>query len=67
MQIVVNAIVNIARGYWMTPFLKLNYELQFVFERFGYGLYKQSVIGCVSKFNKIWMLNNMANAIYSGI
>ncbi len=66
-QIVDSATVNIARGYGMTPFLKLSYVLQFIFERFGYGFDKQSVIGCISQFDKICMLNNVADAIYSGI
>lgn len=61
-------VVTLNKGYGMTPFLKLGYVLGFVFGKFGYT-FDSSEIDIV---NSGWLqdtviLNNVADAIYSGV
>jgi hypothetical protein len=66
-QIVDSADTNISLGYGMTPFLKINYVLETIFEHFGFTLDKQTLISHIGTYEKICVLNNVADAIYSGI
>lgn len=59
--------INISTGYGMTPFLKLHYMLEFIFEKFGYYVELRAAEELSEEFDNIAVLNNVADAIYSGI
>ena len=62
------AEVAVTTGYGMTPFLKLRYVLNFIFDHFGYTFDNRSIEDEIQTFNdNICILNNVADAIYAGV
>lgn len=62
------AEVAVTTGYGMTPFLKLRYVLNFIFEHFGYTFNNRSIEEEIHPFyDNICILNNVADAIYAGV
>ena len=60
--------INLAKGYGMTPFLKLRYVIDFIFNHFGYSTDMSRLSALSARYNhKTLLLNNVADAIYSGI
>lgn len=67
-QIVENGnVINITPGYGMTPFLKLHYVLNQIFTHFGYSFDGRSIEDEIQEYTGIFLINNVADAIYSGI
>lgn len=60
-------VINLGLGYGMTPFLKLSYVLTHIFESYGYSFDTRSIEDGVNEFSGMFILNNVADAIYSGI
>ena len=76
-QIVQNsAICPFTTGYGMTPLLKLKYVLEMIFTSYGYTLdmsglwtysgYVEDILCTEQYYNNILLVNNIADAIYSG-
>jgi hypothetical protein len=62
------ATVPITLGYGMTPFLKLRYVLEFILGEFGYTFDMSDLSDLSPNFrDKTLLINNVADAIYSGI
>jgi hypothetical protein len=62
------ATVPITLGYGMTPFLKLRYVLEFILGEFGYTFDMSDLTDLSPNFrDKTLLINNVADAIYSGI
>lgn len=61
-------VISYGKGYGMTPFLKLEYVLRFIFEKFGYT-FDGSEINVLSEriLKDTVILNNVADAIYTGV
>lgn len=60
--------VPITLGYGMTPFLKLRYVLEFILGEFGYTFDMSDLTDLSPNFrDKTLLINNVADAIYSGI
>jgi hypothetical protein len=67
-QIVENGnVINITPGYGMTPFLKLHYVLNQIFTHFGYSFDGRSIEDEIQAYMGIFVINNVADAIYSGV
>jgi len=58
--------VSIGKGYGMTPFVKLEYVIDTIFEVYGFQYDGQSILKEVDIRN-ICILNNVADAIYVGV
>ena len=61
--------LNLTKGYSKTPFLKLKYVLNFVFEQHGLEFdwdYTVQKLG-FDPFRHVFILNNVADAIYAGV
>lgn len=67
-QTQVNNSVDIAigKGYGMTPFLRLPYVLNIVFSHFGFTFNDTGIANRIPEFPKVFLLNNVADAIYAG-
>jgi hypothetical protein len=62
------ATVPLTLGYGMTPFLKLRYVLEFILGEFGYTFDMSDLTDLSPNFrDKTLLINNVADAIYSGI
>lgn len=61
--------VAIARGYGMTPFLRISYVLQHIFNHFGYTVDFETIAGELGydTFAPASLVNTVADAIYSGL
>lgn len=61
--------IAIARGYGMTPFLKINYVLQHIFNYYGYTVDFVSFADQLGydTFAPASLVNTVADAIYSGV
>ena len=60
--------VVLKKGYGMTPFLKLDYVLGFVFEKFGYSFDSSEISALsVNLLSDTVILNNVSDAIYAGV
>lgn len=64
--IIDNAVLDAHPGYGMTPFLKLFYVLDFLFDKFDYTFNNQNVRSEVEANTSIVILNNVVDAIYTG-
>ena len=59
--------IIIEKGYGITPFLKLDYILNFIFSELGYEYDKSKMSAYIQDYyDKILLYNNVADAIYSG-
>jgi len=59
--------IDISLGYGMTPFLKVRYLIDFIFTSFGYTFDSRALEERVNEYaDDIVLLNNVADAIYSG-
>lgn len=62
------AEISLTTGYGMTPFLKLRYVIDFVFNHFGYTFDSNSISDEIQTYqHNICLFNNVADAIYAGI
>lgn len=60
--------IHLGLGYGMTPFLKVRYMIEFVFEKFGYTVDMNEVTAVTGAYaNNICYINNVADAIYGGV
>jgi len=59
--------ITITTGYGMTPFLKIRYMIEFIFQSFGYTTDLSALVSLTPNFeHNTLLLNNVADAIYSG-
>lgn len=60
--------IDVGKGYGMTPFMKLRYMMNFIFESFGYSFDSRSIEDRINEYgDDIVVANNVADAIYTGI
>lgn len=59
------SLVDVPKGYGITPFLKQSYVLHRIFEYFGYRL-EESIFDTDPEFQKMVLVNNTADAIVRG-
>lgn len=59
-------VLDITLGYGITPFLKIGYVLQEVFSQFGFTFDTRDIEDEVNEFANMFILNNVADAVYSG-
>jgi len=60
-------IITLPVGYGMTPFLKLRFIIEFIFQQFGYTVNTQAISNAHAEYNnKMLVVNNVADAICSG-
>lgn len=61
-------VITLGKGYGMTPFLKLGYVLGVVFSKFGYSFDSSEIEEMSANLlADTVVLNNVADAIYSGV
>lgn len=61
------SIINIGKGYGMTPFIKLSYALNNIFESYGYSFDFDNIKDVLNEASGMFIMNNVADAIYSGV
>lgn len=59
--------ITLSLGYGMTPFIKLSYVLNTLFDAYGYTFDTRSIEDEINEFAGMFLINNVADAIYSGV
>ena len=58
--------VLVPKGYYITPFIRINYVLESVLSHFGYTLDPENFFSVTAPFNKMVLINNTMDAIVTG-
>ncbi|GEM_PF-5858096 len=59
--------ISLSKGYGMTPFLKIDFILNFIFSNYGYTLDMSELETITTQYPHWCLANNIADAIYTGI
>lgn len=65
-EVVSGKNIHVPKGFYLTPFLKVNYVLDRVFSHFGYKL-KENFFTRTAPFPDMVLINNIADALVTGV